>query len=271
MVLLYNVTVRVDADSNCLIFKQLLEVPPSAPQAAPFPTAATAAIAASVAPAATRLPKSDATPSIAVLAFANCSASADDEYFSDGLADELLNVLAKIKGVRVAARTSSFQFKGRNEDIGEIGRKLNVAHVLEGSVRKSGNRARISVQLVKVADGYHPWSETYDRTLDDIFAVQDDIAQSAVNELRTALLGNAHSNSVKLEDAFVTVATAATFGRRKNSEAHRLRMQGRSLFQRPDYQDRLAAVPLFERAVELEPNYAGAWADLSFALNWRRA
>ena len=128
-------------------------------------------------------------PSIAVLPFVNRSSSAEDEYFSDGLADELLNVLAKIRGLRVAARTSSFQFKGKNDDIAVIGRKLNVATVLEGSVRKAGSRMRIAVQLVNVADGYHLWSETYDRTFDDIFAVQDDIAQSVVQELRTRLLG----------------------------------------------------------------------------------
>ena len=133
----------------------------------------------------------DATPSIAVLAFANRSASADDEYFSDGLADELLNVLAKIKGLRVAARTSAFSFKGENDDVATIGQKLNVATVLEGSVRKSGNRVRISVQLIKVDDGFQRWGETYDRTLDDIFAVQDDIAQSVVTELRATLPGEA--------------------------------------------------------------------------------
>src|SRR5262249_10255157 len=117
-------------------------------------------------------PSSGKVASIAVLPFVNRSASADDEYFSDGLADELLNMLAKVRGLRVAARTSTFQFKGRSEDIATIGRKLNVAALLEGSVRKAGNRVRISVQLVKVSDGYQMWSETYDRTLEDIFAVQ---------------------------------------------------------------------------------------------------
>ena len=116
-------------------------------------------------------------PSIAVLPFVNRSHDEEDEYFSDGLADELLNVLAKIRGLRVAARSSAFTFKGKTATVAEIGRALNVATVLEGSVRKAGNRMRISVQLVKVADGYHLWSQTYDRTLDDIFAVQDDIAQ----------------------------------------------------------------------------------------------
>ena len=129
------------------------------------------------------------TASIAVLPFANRSGNPDDEYFSDGLADELLNVLVKIKGLHVAARASSFHFKGKGATIAEVGRALSVATVLDGSVRKSGDRVRISMQLVNVADGHHLWAETYDRTLDDIFAVQDDIAQSVLKELRTTLLG----------------------------------------------------------------------------------
>ena len=228
--------------------------------------------------------KADDTPSIAVLAFANRSASADDEYFSDGLADELLNVLAKIKGLRVIARTSSFAFKGKSDDVATIGAKLNVATLLEGSVRKSGNRVRIGVQLVQVSDSAHLWSETYDRTLDDIFAVQDEIAQAVVTELRAALLGNVSGVSSDVSTSVIgstshllvaqTVATAqaaATFGRTSNSEAHRLRLQGRSLFLRSSYDDRRAAIPLFERAAAIDPSYAGAWADLSFALYWLSA
>src|SRR5207249_533318 len=138
-------------------------------------------------------------PSIAVLPFVNRSRDEEDEYFSDGLADELLSMLTKIRGLRVAARASAFQFKGRNEDPGMVGRKLNVATLLEGSVRKSGQRVRISVQLVKVADGFQLWSETYDRTLDDIFAVQEDIAQSVVKELRTTLLGAADDSKASGE------------------------------------------------------------------------
>jgi len=147
-------------------------------------------------PGAPVKPAAPKAASIAVLPFVNRSASADDEYFSDGLADELLNVLAKIKGLRVTARTSSFNFKGKNASIAEIGRALQVATVLEGSVRKSGNRVRISVQLVSVSDSVQLWSETYDRILEDIFAVQDDIAKSVVRELRTTLLGEeANSNA----------------------------------------------------------------------------
>jgi len=122
----------------------------------------------------------NAPPSIAVLPFVNRSASPDDEYFSDGLADEILSVLTKVRGLRVSARASSFQFKGRNEDLAVIGERLKVATLLDGSVRKAGNRVRVSVQLVQAADRVQLWSETYDRPLEDIFAVQDDIAQSVV-------------------------------------------------------------------------------------------
>src|SRR4029078_5152440 len=146
--------------------------------------------------------------SIAVLPFANRSASADDEYFSDGLADELLNVLSKIKGLRVIARSSTFTFKGKQATAAEFGRALDVATLLEGSVRKAGNRVRISVQLVNVADSSHLWSETYDRTLDDIFAVQDDIAQWVVKELRALLLGQ-DVDSKTSGEARAEVAAAA--------------------------------------------------------------
>ena len=135
-----------------------------------------------------KMPSSLEPWSIAVLPFVNRSHDEADEYFSDGLADELHNVLAKIPGLRVAARSSAFTFKGKGATVAEMGRALNVAAVLEGSVRKAGNRLRISVQLVNVADGYDLWSETYDRLLEDIFAVQDDIAQSVVKELRGTLL-----------------------------------------------------------------------------------
>ena len=204
---------------------------------------------------------SDATPSIAVLAFANRSASADDEYFSDGLADELLNVLAKIKGLRVAARTSAFSFKGKPSTVAEIGRALNVATVLEGSVRKSGNRARISVQLIKVSDGYHLWSETYDRTLDDIFAVQDEIAEEVVTALRTTLLGQRGlAGNVTAEVA------SATQNRSENSEAHRLIMQARYLMDRHSGAELLQGITYLREALAADPHYALAWAHLSRAL-----
>ena len=153
-------------------------------------------------------PEPAGVASIAVLPFVNRSREEDDEYFSDGLADELLNVLAKIRGLRVAARSSAFTFKGKQVTVSEVGKVLNVATVLEGSVRKAGNRVRVSVQLVKVSDGYHLWSETYDRTLDDIFAVQDDIGQSVVNELRSTLLGE-EADAREKSKVKVEVAKAA--------------------------------------------------------------
>ncbi len=203
------------------------------------------------------------TPSIAVLAFANRSASADDEYFSDGLADELLNVLAKIKGLRVAARTSAFSFKGKQTTVAEIGRILNVATVLEGSVRKSGNRVRISVQLVKVDDGFQLWGETYDRTLDDIFAVQDDIAQSVVKELRSTLLGERHAPEAKI----AAEIAAATTARSENPEALRLCMQARFLREKRTDTELQAAIALYEQAIALDPTYAAAYSGLARALD----
>ena len=221
----------------------------------------TAPVLVSVSPTAPA--KKDDTPSIAVLAFANRSAGADDEYFSDGLADELLNVLAKIKGLRVAARTSAFSFKGKQTTVHEIGSILNVATVLEGSVRKSGNRVRISVQLVKVDDGFQLWGETYDRTLDDIFAVQDDIAQSVVKELRTTLLGESATPQEKIA-AEVAQATAT---RSENAEALRLCMQARFLREKRSDAELEAAIVLYEQALALDPTYAAAYSGLARALD----
>ena len=205
----------------------------------------------------------ETTPSIAVLAFANRSASADDEYFSDGLADELLNVLAKIKGLRVIARTSSFAFKGKSDDVATIGAKLNVATLLEGSVRKSGNRVRISVQLVKVADSAHLWSETYDRTLDDIFAVQDDIAQSVVKQLRATLLGEAPSSVTEVANEVAQASRA----RSDDPEAQRLVLQARFYREKRRPADIKRAIALCEEAIALDPQFAAAHANLAEALH----
>jgi serine/threonine protein kinase/Flp pilus assembly protein TadD len=201
--------------------------------------------------------------SIAVLPFVNRSHDAEDEYFSDGLADELLNLLAKIRGLRVAARASAFRFKGAKEDVATIGRKLNVATLLDGSVRKAGNRVRISVQLVKAADGYHLWSETYDRTLDDIFAVQDDIAQSVVKELRAALLGE-EADSKAGDEVKAEIARAAE-GRRTNPEAHRLYLQARHFIDRFTREDVAKGIGYLKRTLELDPEFALAWAELGLA------
>jgi TolB-like protein/tetratricopeptide (TPR) repeat protein len=209
------------------------------------------------------MPASEETASIAVLPFVNRSASVDDEYFSDGLTDELLGTLAKIRGLRVAARTSSFQFRGTKEDIATIGRRLKVATLLEGSVRKAGNRVRISVQLVKVSDGYHVWSETYDRTLDDIFAVQDDIAQSVVKELRATLLGHAADSNASGQ-AKADVARAAK-GRSSDPEAHRLYLMARYLVDQWTREGMAKAIEHLKEALARDPSFAVAWAELSRA------
>ena len=208
-------------------------------------------------------PSDNETPSIAVLPFVNMSRDEENEYFADGLAEELLNVLAKIRGLRVASRTSAFSFKGKDVDIPTVAQKLNVATILEGSVRKSGKRVRITAQLIQVATDSHLWSESYDRELDDIFAVQDDIAQSVVKELRAALLGE-HLGAKESADAKAEVAAAAT-GRADNPEAYRLYLQGRYLIDRMTEEDVERGVEYFERAAVLDPDFALAWAGLSRA------
>jgi serine/threonine protein kinase/tetratricopeptide (TPR) repeat protein len=209
-------------------------------------------------------PASQAVASIAVLPFVNRSANVDDEYFSDGLADELINVLARIRGVRVAARTSAFHFKGKDATIPEVGRALNVATVLEGSVRKSGQRARISVQLVNVADGYPLWSGTYDRTLDDMFAVQDDIAQSVVNELRSTLLGE-QPNSQARDDVKVDLSAAPGAVRPADPEVYDLYLRGRHQLNRRGHESLHRAIAFFEAAIVRDPAYAMAHLGLAEA------
>jgi TolB-like protein/tetratricopeptide (TPR) repeat protein len=201
--------------------------------------------------------------SIAVLPFINRSPSADDEYFSDGLADELLNVLCKIKGLRVLARASSFRFKDRQAPLAEIGKALRVATILDGSVYKAGNRVRVSVQLVNVSDGAHLWSETYDRTIDDMFAVQDDIAQSVVSQLRTTLLGQKPDSDTSGR-AKAEVA-AASKGRSSNPEAHRLYLQARHFVDRFNRQEMAKAIDYLKEALALDPQFADAWAELARA------
>jgi len=205
--------------------------------------------------------------SIAVLPFANRSANDDDDYFAEGLADELLSVLGRIRGLRVSARTATARFKGTAEDLQSIGRALNVETILEGSVRKAGNRVRIAVQLAKVSDGYRLWSESYDRTLDDVFAAQDDIAQSVVKELRAALLGETPDSDAS-RDARAEVAEAVR-GRTSNPEAQRLVLEARYLVSKriPEMLDK--ARPLLERAIELDPSYGPAYVLQFRLLQWR--
>jgi TolB-like protein/class 3 adenylate cyclase/Tfp pilus assembly protein PilF len=203
------------------------------------------------------------TPSIAVLPFINMSRDEENEYFADGLSEELLNVLAKIRGLRVASRTSAFFFKGKDIDIPTVAQKLNVATILEGSVRKSGKRVRITAQLIQVATDSHLWSDTYDRELDDIFAVQDDIAQSVVKELRAALLGEG-LGAVADAKAKAEVQAAAT-GRADNPEAYRLYLQGRYFIERMTEVDLARSVDYFRQAIALDPDFALGWAGLSQA------
>jgi len=191
-----------------------------------------------------------ATPSIAVLPFVDLSPNRDQEYFADGLTEELLNVLVKNSRLRVAGRTSSFQFKNKSEDLRAIGKKLNVSTLLEGSVRKAGSRVRITTQLVKVADGFHLWSETYDRELDDIFGVQDDIARSVADALNVALLGG---------------ATGASNARSPNAEAYNTYLQGRYFLGLNTKETLEKAIQYFRQALDLDSSYAPAWAGLSQA------
>ncbi|HEX7270786.1 MAG TPA: tetratricopeptide repeat protein, partial [Casimicrobiaceae bacterium] len=206
-------------------------------------------------------PADKETPSIAVLPFVNMSRDEENEYFADGLSEELLNVLAKIRGLRVASRTSAFSFKGKGVDIPTVAQKLNVATILEGSVRKSGKRVRITAQLIEVASDSHLWSDTYDRELDDIFAVQDDIAQSVVKELRAALLG-ASSETASDKAAAADVRKAAA-GRSDDPEAFQLYLQGKFHGERITQADTDKAIDLFNRALAIDPDFALAWAGLS--------
>ena len=186
--------------------------------------------------------------SIAVLPFVNMSADVDNEYFCDGLAEELLNALAKINDLKVAARTSAFSFKGKNINVNEIGRTLGVNTILEGSVRKSGNRLRITIQLVNTADGYHLWSERYDRAMSDIFDVQDEITLAVVDALKVKLLGK---------------EKAAVFKRyTENTEAYQLYLKGRYYLNKWTADGLKQAIECFNRTIELEPGFAPAYSGL---------
>ena len=188
--------------------------------------------------------------SVAVLPFVDMSEKKDEEYFADGTAEEIIDLLAKVRGLHVPARTSSFYFKGKSEDIPTIARRLLVTHVLEGSVRKSGNRVRITVQLVRADNGYHLWSETYDRTLDDIFKVQDEIAGEVVKALRISLAANELPRPVATN----------------NAEAHSLLLQAEYFFNRETPDDSAKAIDYFQQAIRLDPDFAPAWAGLSLVL-----
>jgi len=197
----------------------------------------------------TQAPAARALPSIAVLPFADMSAGHDQEYFCEGMAEELINALSGLEGVRVAARSSAFQFKGGAVDIQKVGRQLHVDTVLEGSVRKAGNRLRITAQLISVSDGYHLWSERYDRDMDDIFAVQDEIAQAIVKKLQVKLGGESARPLVTRQTADV--------------EAYGLYLQGRFYWSRRDSGFLQRAIECFEQAIARDPSYAPAYAGLA--------
>jgi len=180
-----------------------------------------------------------------VLPFVNMSSDPEQEYFSDGISEELLNLLARVPELRVTARTSSFSFKGQNVEVPEIARQLGVAHVLEGSVRRAGDQVRITAQLIHADDGFQLWSQTYDRKFDDIFAIQDEIAADVVKELKVALLGDAPKTQITDSQAFALHMQAAQIGRKITPEALE------------------QSNALHRQALAIDPNYAPAWAGLA--------
>jgi adenylate cyclase len=187
--------------------------------------------------------------SIAVLPFADLSAERDQEHFSDGVAEEILNALSKVGGLHVPARTSCFAFRGASLDAREIGRRLGVETLLDGSIRKVGKRVRISVQLIDVSDGYQLWSERFDREIEDIFAIQDEIAQSVLESLGLAL-------TEREKFRFLKPSTT-------NVEAYEFYLRGRKLYHKWTRQSVEFARQMFERAVKIDPSFAAAWAGLA--------
>jgi len=190
-------------------------------------------------------PISDAK-SIAVLPFVNMSSDPEQEYFSDGISEEILNALAKVKDLKVAGRTSSFAFKGENQDLRQVGETLGVEHILEGSVRKSGTKVRITAQLIQVDDGFHLWSESYDRELDDVFVIQDEIAQAILEQLKAHLLDSEQK---------------AVVSARTNSEAYDLYLLAKQRMYERSKPTLEAAADFLDKAIALDPEYAPAYAQ----------
>lgn len=188
---------------------------------------------------------------IAVLPFANMSSDPEQEYFSDGITEEILNLLVKIPELKVTSRTSVFTFKGQNVDIPTVAKKLGVAHILEGSVRKAGNRVRITTQLIEAGNDVHLWSETYERQLDDIFAIQDDIARKVVKALKIQLLG----------EAPLAVST--------NIEAYKLYLRGKHFYTLGTRESWESSVTAYQEAIALDANFAPPWEGLSTVLRYQ--
>jgi serine/threonine-protein kinase len=191
----------------------------------------------------------DDKPSIAVLPFGNLSGDPAQEYFCDGMAEEIINALAHVDGLRVVARTSSFAFKGRHQDIRQIGDNLGVMSILEGSVRKAGDRLRITAQLISVSDGYHLWSERFDRTLEDVFSIQDEISLAIVDQLKVELLGDERAGIVKRST--------------ENLEAYNAYLKGIFQWNRLTPEGYARSLECFLEAVELDDGYAPAYAQLA--------
>jgi TolB-like protein/Tfp pilus assembly protein PilF len=192
-------------------------------------------------------------PSIAVLPFADMSPGKDQEYFCEGIAEELIDGLTKLEGLQVAARTSAFQFRGKGHDVRELGERLRVQTVLEGSVRKAGNRIRVTAQLVNVADGFHLWSDKFDRDLDDIFGIQDEISLAIVESLRIRLLGSEKERLVKR--------------RTRDREAHSLYLKGRYFWNRRYEVGLKKALEHFQRAIDKDPHYALPYVGIADSYN----
>jgi eukaryotic-like serine/threonine-protein kinase len=193
-------------------------------------------------------------PSVAVLPFADMSPGKDQEYFSDGIAEEIINALTRVEGLQVVGRTSSFSFKGKSDDLREVGRKLGAGAVLEGSIRKAGSKVRITAQLVSAANGYHLWSETYDRELSDVLALEDEIARAVVDALRVRLAGGS--------------SPAPRTRRAVAPEAYTAYLIGKQLLRRYNVSDFERSQKAFQKAIALDPGYAPAWAGLAEATFW---
>ena len=188
--------------------------------------------------------------SIGVLPFVDLSQAKDQEYFCDGISEEILDALAKVEGLRVVARTSSFSFKGKNADVAQIAQKLNVENVLEGSLRREGNRIRITAQLINARNGFHIWSETFERELQGVFAVQDEITRSIVDALK------------------IKLAVAPPAHAEQNTEAYDLYLQGLYFSNKSDEEQLRKALSLFQRALDKDPTLDRAWTGIAKAWYW---
>ena len=204
----------------------------------------------SIAPLENKM-KTASQNSIAVLPFANMSSDLEQEFFSDGISEEIINMLAQVPGLKVAGRTSSFSFKGKNQDLRIIGEQLNVSHILEGSVRKSGNKIRITAQLINVSDGYHLYSEKFDRELEDIFAIQDEISLAILNAIKIKLV------AADKEDVLKRYTN--------NTEAYQLYLQGRYHVNKYNGTEAFTnGIKFYEAAIQMDPGYALAYTGIAY-------